>query len=93
MSLGYGKREGKMCYEIQKDILKKNSGTGPRVTITLHSMWIRFSFSARGVVLKDVLVPLARLETFRALKFSRFQKFRGLRFQTLPQIWRPELYD
>ena len=33
--LGFGQRYGKMCYEIQKDISKKYSGTGPRVIVTL----------------------------------------------------------
>ena len=33
--LEFGQRNGKMYYEIQKYILKKYSGTGPRVIVTL----------------------------------------------------------
>ena len=31
----FGRRDGKMYYKIQKYILKKYSGTGPRVIVTL----------------------------------------------------------
>ena len=33
--LGFGQRDGKMYYRIQKDISINYSGTGPRVFVTL----------------------------------------------------------